>query len=128
MADCESIFFFLVCSHIIRLSDAFMLFQEYHGDCFSIHTWKRFLSSRVHSDAGVCFDEIRFWLCEVPSGEPIHDRELQDEKARLDYIQWQHSRSDYEAFRLLQVKMFLGCFIKIVILHFFCTSNCQMVF
>ncbi|KAK7499548.1 hypothetical protein BaRGS_00009200, partial [Batillaria attramentaria] len=89
-------------SHRIRLQDALTLFQEYHGDAFSLHTWHQFLKSRVDPDADVYFDEIRRWLCDIPSGEPSADREVRQELSHLEHAQWNHSYHDYEAFKLLQ--------------------------
>ncbi|XP_070192500.1 trichohyalin-like isoform X3 [Littorina saxatilis] len=89
-------------SHRIRLQDALTLFQEYHEDSFSLHTWHRFLQSRLDPASDVYFDEIREWLCSPPSGEPASDREVREELSRIDQANWEHFHSDYEGLKLLK--------------------------
>ncbi|XP_052249024.1 uncharacterized protein LOC127856876 isoform X2 [Dreissena polymorpha] len=67
----------------ITLQNALLLFKEFHGDAFSLATWRRFLSSRENSDSDVCFDEIRFWLCSPPVGSACHENEFTQEEQRV---------------------------------------------
>ncbi|KAL8585443.1 hypothetical protein ACOMHN_024604 [Nucella lapillus] len=87
-------------SHRIKLNDAFTLFQEYHGDAFSLFTWHAFLQSRLDPSADVYFDEIREWLCAPPSGEPASDRDVRDELSRLERSHWEQFQQDYDGLRM----------------------------
>ena len=97
------LFYITLNSNRIRLHDALTLFQEYHGDAFSLHTWHHFLQSRVDPASDVCIDEIREWLCSPPSGEPASDREVREEVLRLQQSHWEHFQEDYKSLKLLQV-------------------------
>ncbi|XP_076469710.1 uncharacterized protein LOC143300038 [Babylonia areolata] len=89
-------------SHRIKLKDALTLFQEYHGDAFSLYTWHAFLQSRLDPSGDVYFDEIRDWLCGLPSGQPASDREVREELSRIERSHWDHFRRDYDALKSLK--------------------------
>ena len=82
-------------SHRISLRDALLLFREIHGDQFSLTTWRHFLSSRESPDEDVYFDEIRFWLCSLPSGKPCSDKELKEEENKLLMRQTDYAYNQY---------------------------------
>lgn len=67
-------------------------------------TWQKFLESRTFPGADVYFDEIRFWLCGYPQGEPASLEQITKEEARLERIQGQHGLEGYNAYKVLQVK------------------------
>lgn len=67
-------------------------------------TWQKFLESRAFPGADVYFDEIRFWLCSYPQGEPASLEQITKEEARLERIQGQHGLEGYNAYKVLQVK------------------------
>lgn len=99
-------------SNRISLKDALLLFKEFHGDRFSLYTWNNFLKSREEPDAGVYFDEIRFWLCDYPSGEPATLEQITKEEDRLEYRQTQHDLSEIDSFGKL-----------LVIVTFYCSNS-----
>lgn len=86
----------------ICLKDAFLLFREFHQERFSMFTWQKFLESRTFPGADVYFDEIRFWLCGYPQGEPASLEQITKEEARLERIQGQHGLEGYNAYKVLQ--------------------------
>lgn len=67
-------------------------------------TWQKFLELRTFPGADVYFDEIRFWLCGYPQGEPASLEQITKEEARLERIQGQHGLEGYNAYKVLQVK------------------------
>ncbi|XP_055958286.1 putative autophagy-related protein 11 [Patella vulgata] len=88
----------------IMLRDAFILFQEFHGEKFSLDTWKRFLSCREYPNCDVYYDEIKSWLSEIPDGPPCTDQEISAEEKRLkelteeskwqEYVSWNSFQED----------------------------------
>jgi hypothetical protein len=94
---------FCFLSNRIKLEDALTLFQEYHADAFSLHTWNAFLQSRSDPGSDVCFAEIRDWLCGYPSGEPSADREVRGEVKNLHMTAWEHYKQEYDELKTLQV-------------------------
>ncbi|XP_062600408.1 trichohyalin-like [Saccostrea cucullata] len=86
----------------ICLKDALLLFREFHQERFSMYTWHQFLDSRAVPGADVYFDEIRFWLCDYPQGEPATLEQITKEEARLERIQGQHDLDGYNAYKILQ--------------------------
>lgn len=72
-------------------------------------TWQKFLESRAFPGADVYFDEIRFWLCGYPQGEPASLEQITKEEARLERIQGQHGLEGYNAYKTLQVKPQVYC-------------------
>ena len=94
-------------SHRISLRDALLLFREVHGDRFSLATWRHFLSSRESPSSDVYFDEIRFWLCSLPSGNPCTDKELKEEENKLLMRQNDYAYDQYSYIRAAMVGSFL---------------------
>ncbi|XP_055999875.1 trichohyalin-like isoform X3 [Ostrea edulis] len=86
----------------ICLKDALLLFREFHQNRFSMYTWHKFLDSRAVPGADVYFDEIRFWLCGYPEGEPATLEQITKEEARLERIQGKHDLDGYNAYKVLQ--------------------------
>ncbi|XP_022298182.2 uncharacterized protein LOC111107326 isoform X1 [Crassostrea virginica] len=86
----------------ISLKDALLLFREFHAERFSMHTWHQFLESRAIPNADVYFDEIRFWLCGYPQGEPATLEQITKEEARLERTRGQHDLEGYNAYKILQ--------------------------
>ncbi|XP_013408861.1 trichohyalin [Lingula anatina] len=81
----------------ISLKDALFLFKVTHGEKFSLHTWKQFLASRSTSQhKDVCFDEIKMWLCNRPSGEPCTSNEYQSAEEELEQRQREEDRAEFE--------------------------------
>jgi hypothetical protein len=68
-----------------------------------MYTWHKFLDSRAVPGADVYFDEIRFWLCGYPEGEPATLEQITKEEARLNRIQGKHDLEGYNAYKVLQV-------------------------
>lgn len=68
-----------------------------------MHTWHQFLESRAIPNADVYFDEIRFWLCGYPQGEPATLEQITKEEARLERTRGQHDLEGYNAYKILQV-------------------------
>ena len=93
----------LIYSHRIKLQDALTLFQEYHGDAFSLHTWHSFIQSRSDPQSDVFFDELRDWLCAIPSGDPASDRQVKNEVSKMEDAHWDHCQHEYEQLKTLQV-------------------------
>ena len=72
---------------LIPVHDALMLMQTTHGDAFSLSTWNSFLASRgpERATTDVYFDEIRLWLCNLPSkNKHSSDKDVAQEKNKLD--------------------------------------------
>lgn len=77
---------------------------------FSMYTWHKFLDSRAVPGADVYFDEIRFWLCGYPEGEPATLEQITKEEARLERIQGKHDLDGYNAYKVLQVRHLENCY------------------
>jgi len=90
-------------SNRISLPDALLLFREFHGDKFSLSTWKQFLKSREEPNSSVYFDEIRLWLCSHPSGEPATLEQIIKEEDRLRRQQEKHELEEMQAMQRLKV-------------------------
>ncbi|XP_041349458.1 uncharacterized protein LOC121368777 [Gigantopelta aegis] len=88
--------------HRINLKDALMLFQEFHGENFSLETWHRFLDSRDYSDIDVYFDEIRSWLCDapIPGSSPPHL--VKEEETRLDELVMNNTEKELTCLKDIQ--------------------------
>ncbi|XP_064633679.1 golgin subfamily A member 4-like [Lineus longissimus] len=89
-------------NHRLPLQDALLLFRETHGERFSLHTWQTFLRSRVEPDADVCFDEVKIWLCNLPSGDVCSANELEIEEERLEKGRQDKEFGIYQDFKKLQ--------------------------
>ncbi|KAL4226590.1 hypothetical protein ACF0H5_014574 [Mactra antiquata] len=79
----------------IGLRETLWLFKEIHGDRFSLATWRRFLGGREFPDSDVYFNEIRFWLCDIPVGTPCSDDELKAEEDTLKMKQMKFETTVY---------------------------------
>ncbi|XP_053377355.1 trichohyalin-like isoform X2 [Mercenaria mercenaria] len=79
----------------ITPSDTLLLFKEIHGEKFSLATWHRFLSSREYPEADVFFDEVRFWLCDLPVGSACSDKDLKEEENKMLMQQMQFETDVY---------------------------------
>ncbi|XP_052070817.1 trichohyalin-like isoform X2 [Mytilus californianus] len=86
----------------ISLKDALMMFREFHGDRFSLYTWKEFLQSRDDPDEQVYFDEIRLWLCNYPSGEPASKDQITQEEEQLIKRQSRHQSDRVNKLKQIQ--------------------------
>lgn len=60
----------------ISLQSALFLFKTVHGHNFSIKLWNSFLSSRHRPEDEVSFDEIRLFLCNIPTFEASGEQEF----------------------------------------------------
>ena len=79
-----------------------LLFKCVHGEQFSLDMWNRFVSSRCGYD-DVSFDEIKLWLCEVPSGNLSNDVEFDDEREKLENQGVESLHEDWSLLQQLQV-------------------------
>ncbi|CAC5415799.1 unnamed protein product [Mytilus coruscus] len=86
----------------ISLKDALMMFREFHGDRFSLYTWKEFLQSRDDPNEQVYFDEIRLWLCNYPSGEPASKDQITQEEEQLIKKQSRHQSDRVNKLKQIQ--------------------------
>ncbi|XP_063400098.1 trichohyalin-like isoform X3 [Mytilus trossulus] len=86
----------------ISLKDALMMFREFHGDRFSLYTWKEFLQSRDDPGEQVYFDEIRLWLCNYPSGEPASKDQITQEEEQLIKRQSTHQSDTINKLKQIQ--------------------------
>ena len=66
----------------ISLQSALFLFKTVHDKRFSLKLWNSFLSSRYRPEDEVSFDEIRLFLCNIPTFDASGDQ---------DYLQY-HSQ------------------------------------
>ncbi|KAK3102812.1 hypothetical protein FSP39_014083 [Pinctada imbricata] len=89
-------------THRISLKDALLLFKEFHGDRFSMYTWRQFLESRINPAADVCFDEIRLWLCDYPQGEPATMEQIIQEEERIDGKQRKFKEDEINSYKTLE--------------------------
>jgi Ca2+-binding EF-hand superfamily protein len=96
----------------LPLEDALLLFRETHGEKFSMHVWQAFLRSRVNSDADVYFDEVKIWLCNLPSGDVCTTNELAIEEERLVKGRQNKETGIYQDFKKLQVRCFIFLRLK----------------
>lgn len=91
----------------ISLSSALLLFKCVHGEQFSLDTWNRFVSSRLTSYDDVSFDEIKLWLCEVPSGDLSNDDDFDNEREKLENQGGENLYEDWSVLEKLQVNRIL---------------------
>ena len=87
----------------ISLSSALLLFKCVHGEQFSLDTWNRFVSSRLTSYDDVSFDEIKLWLCEVPTGDVLHEVDFDNERENLEHQGCEKLYKDWSVLQKLQV-------------------------
>ncbi len=80
-----------------------LLFKCVHGEQFSLDTWNRFISSRLTSYDDVSFDEIKLWLCDVPSGDVHSDTEFDHERDKLENQGGERLYEDWSVLEKLQV-------------------------
>ena len=92
--------------HRISLKDAFMLFEEFHGDHFSLETWRGFLDSRRCEHAGVSFDEVAGWLCDLPGPGSAPPHLVKEEETRLDTLMASNTDEEFECLQDIQVCLF----------------------
>lgn len=90
----------------ISLKDALMLFREFHADRFSLQTWNQFLESRDDPDDSVYFDEIRSWLCNLPSGTPASHEQVCQEEKQLSKKESRHETGRIEKLKQIQVNTY----------------------
>lgn len=86
------------------------MFKEIHGEKFSLATWHRFVSSREYQEADVCFDEIRFWLCDLPVGSPCSDKDLKEEENKILMKQMNYETDLYRDMQESLVRV--GIFVR----------------
>ena len=84
-----------------------LLFKCVHGEQFSLDTWNRFVLSRLTSYDDVSFDEIKLWLCEVPSGDLSNDVDFDNEREKLANQGSENLYEDWSALEQLQVNRIL---------------------
>ena len=89
----------------ISLESALLLFKCVHGDDFSLKTWNNFLSSRPKSFSDVSFDEIKLWLCDLPTGGPCEEEEYLDEKEALETRRGEQFYEEWSELDRLQVNL-----------------------
>ena len=87
----------------ISLSSALLLFKCVHGEHFSLQTWNSFVSSRSKRFSDVSFDEIKLWLCALPSGGPCDDEEFLNEKENLELKASEDLYEEWSELERLQV-------------------------
>jgi hypothetical protein len=81
----------------LPLPAAMMLMQTVHGDGFSLDTWNSFISSRGdRKTAGVSFDEIRLWLCDLPGAEGSGSKEIGAAKDKLEKTMTQDAEESFK--------------------------------
>ncbi|XP_074646022.1 uncharacterized protein LOC141902273 [Tubulanus polymorphus] len=92
-------------NHQLSLKDALVLFKQTHGDKFSMNSWNQFLKSRDNSTNDVYFDELKLWLCAIPSSADhmitSNNEFLQEEKNITNRIR-QRDLNDLQNFKKLQ--------------------------
>ena len=103
----------------ISLQSALFLFKTVHDNRFSLKLWNSFLSSRYRPEDEVSFDEIRLFLCNIPTFDASGDQEYlkyskqvrENEKEReynlhQSLVAWQVCLSASQSFRLISVAAF----------------------
>ena len=83
----------------ISLKSTLFLFKTVHGEYFSLKTWQTFVRERKGNEDGVSFDEIKMFLCNLPSGGPCDEGEFLDAESELER---EMCNRDYQNFRDLQ--------------------------
>ena len=86
----------------ISLSSALLLFKCVHGEQFSLDTWNRFVLSRLTSYDDVSFDEIKLWLCEIPTGDELNDVDFDNERENLESQGCEKLYGDWSVLEKLQ--------------------------
>ena len=71
-------------------------------------TWNRFVSSRLTSYDDVSFDEIKLWLCEIPTGDVLNDIDLDNERENLENQGCERLYEDWSVLEKLQVTKVLS--------------------
>jgi hypothetical protein len=80
-----------------------LLFKCVHGEQFSLDIWNRFVSSRLTSYDDVSFDEIKLWLCAIPSGDLSNDNDFDNEREKLENQGGEKLHEDWSFLEKLQV-------------------------
>lgn len=88
----------------ISLSSTLLLFKCIHGEHFSLGTWENFLSSRPKSCSDVSFDEVKLWLCDLPTGGPSEDEEFLDAKEKVEFQGSEELYEEWSELDKLQVE------------------------
>lgn len=68
-----------------------------------MNTWNRFVSSRLSGNDDVSFDEIKLWLCELPSGDATGDVNYDTEREKLEKQGSERLYEDWSVLDKLQV-------------------------
>lgn len=82
----------------ISFKAALFLFKTVHGENFSLKTWQNFVKERDNKD-GISFDDIKMFLCNLPTGGPCYDDEFHDAERELER---DVCNKEYQNFRDLQ--------------------------
>lgn len=91
----------------ISLSSALLLFKCVHGEHFSLQTWNKFVSSRSRSYLDVSFDEIKLWLCDLPTGGPCEDEEFLSEREKVESQGGEELYEEWSELEKLQVQFLM---------------------
>lgn len=89
----------------LPLKDALLLFRDSYGENFSMTAWERFLSAREIAEDEVCFDELRMWLCDLPSQyeAPVDKNRLKAEEDKLEELHLTQAMEEYDSAKHSQV-------------------------